>query len=72
MIVLLDTTVLLSDVEFQGAAWRVTAQAAQAWDVRIFVPEVAIAEATAGYERAIAEARTGLERWGSKHSGRLL
>jgi hypothetical protein len=71
VIVFLDTTVLLGDVEFRGAAWRVLAQAASAWDVRIFVPEVAITEATGGYLRRIVEAKAGLEGQANKHAGGL-
>jgi PIN domain len=71
MIVLLDTTVLLSDALLRGTAWRVLAQAASAWNLRVFVPEVAIIEASAGYQRMVADAQLGLERWNDKHSARL-
>ena len=35
------------------------------------MPEVAVAEAIAGYRRRIEEAKAGLQRWGDKHAGPL-
>src|SRR6266540_990392 len=71
MLILLDTTAILNDPLCRGIAWRVVAHAAPAWNLRLFVPEVVVAEAIAGYRRRIAEALVGLQRWGDKHAGPL-
>ncbi len=68
MLILLDATALLSDPLCTGIAWRVTAHAAPAWNLRIIVPEVVVVEAIAGYRRRVAEAQVGLQRWGDKHA----
>ncbi len=67
MIVLLDTTAILRDPLCASTAWRVLAQAVPAWDLRILVSEVVIAEAAAGYRRSVEEARVGFDRWADKH-----
>ncbi|WP_406271131.1 PIN domain-containing protein [Streptomyces sp. NBC_00191] len=67
MLALLDTTAFVADPLCSGTAWRVLAQAAPTWGIRILVPEVVVAEAIGGYQRRTAEALTGLDRWRSKH-----
>jgi PIN domain len=71
MFILLDTTAILSDPLCAGTAWRVLAHAEPAWNLRVFVPEVVVAEAIAGYRRRITEALVGFQRWGDKHAGPL-
>jgi hypothetical protein len=71
MFILLDTTAILSDPLCSGTAWRVIAHAAPAWNLRVFVPEVVVAEAVAGYRRRIADSLAGLQRWGDKYAGPL-
>jgi PIN domain len=71
MFILLDTTAILSDPLCAGTAWRVVAHAAAAWNLRVFVPEVVVAEAIAGYRRRIHEAQVGFQRWADKHAGPL-
>ena len=61
----------MSDPLCGGLAWRVLATAAPAWNVQVYVPEVVIIEAIAGYERRVAEAAVGLTRWADKHVGPL-
>lgn len=60
MIVLIDTTALLSDPHFEGAAWHVLAQAGPRWGLRLFVSEVTLLEAIAGYKRHVADAQASL------------
>jgi PIN domain len=71
MLVLLDTTALMSDPTCGGVAWRILANAASAWNVQVHVPEVVLIEAIAGYQRRVAEAAVGLTRWADKHAGPL-
>jgi hypothetical protein len=71
MLVVLDTTAIISDPLCGGLAWRVLATAAPAWNVQVYVPEVVIIEAIAGYQRRIVEAAVGLTRWADKHAGPL-
>ena len=71
MLVVLDTTAIMSDPLCGGLAWRVLATAAPAWNVQVYVPEVVVIEAVAGYQRRIVEAAVGLTRWADKHAGPL-
>src|ERR1017187_4063494 len=71
MLVLLDTTAIMSDPMCGGIAWKVLANAASAWSVQVLVPEVVLVEAVAGYQRRVAEAAVGLARWADKHAGPL-
>ena len=70
VLVVLDTTELMGDPVCGGIGWRVLAHAVSKWHLRLIVPEVAVAEAVAGYGRAIAEAAVALERF-SKLARRL-
>jgi hypothetical protein len=67
MLVVLDTTAIMSDPMCAGVAWRVLANARSVWDVHVYVPEVAVIEAVAGYQRRLAEAMVSWERWEQKH-----
>jgi hypothetical protein len=67
MLVVLDTTAIMSDPMCAGVAWRVLANARSLWDVHVYVPEVAVIEAVAGYQRRLAEAMVSWERWEQKH-----
>ena len=71
MIVVLDTTALMADPSLRGTAWAALAHAADVWDVKIVVPEIVLTEAVGGYQRTVAEAMVGLERWATKHVARL-
>jgi hypothetical protein len=63
MLVVLDTTVLLSDPCFVGLAWRAIGHARAIWKIEVFVPQVVVTEAIAGYRRATQESQDGLTRW---------
>jgi hypothetical protein len=67
MLVVLDTTAIMSDPMCAGVAWRVLANARSMWDVQVYLPEVAVIEAVAGYQRRLAEAMVSWERWEQKH-----
>ena len=67
MIVLLDATVIGSDLGCSSAAWQVLALATPGWGVKVAVTEVVVAEAVALYQRKIEAAHIGLERWAEKH-----
>ena len=71
MLVLLDATAIMSDPTCGGISWRVLANAASAWNVQVYVPEVVLIEAIAGYQRRVAEAAVGLTRWAGRHVGPL-
>jgi uncharacterized protein YeaC (DUF1315 family) len=61
----------MSDPLCKGTAWRVLANAPSAWDIQIFLPEVAVLEAVAGYQRRLTEALAGVSSW-EKKLGTLL
>lgn len=69
--VILDTTAVMADRLCTGIAWRILAAAALSWDVHVFVPEVAVLEAVAGYQRQAIEAGQALQAWADKHGSRL-
>ncbi|MEU6216966.1 PIN domain-containing protein [Streptomyces sp. NPDC047022] len=71
MIVVLDTTAFSSDFTCSGTAWRVLAHAGAAWGLRIYVPEVVVAEAIGGYEREIQNVTLALDKPATKYAGRL-
>ena len=66
MLVLLDTTTIMSDPLCKGIAWRVLANAPSVWDVQIFVPEVVVVEAIAGYQRRLNDAVISIGNWEKK------
>ena len=68
MLILLDTTAIMSDPMCGGIAWRVLANAPSAWDVQIFVPEVVVVEAVAGYQRRLNDAVIGISSWEKKYA----
>lgn len=72
MIVLLDTTELMRDPWCNRLAWRVLAQAASAWNLRVVVSEVVIAEAVAGYQRRIDDVGVAFHGFVDKHFGPLV
>ena len=55
----------------RGLAWRVLANAPSEWDVQVFVPEVVLVEAIAGYQRRLNEALVGISSWERKHASLL-
>jgi hypothetical protein len=67
MLVVLDTTAIMSDPMCMGAAWRILANARSVWDVHVYVPEVVVIEAVAGYQRRLSEATVSWARWEQKH-----
>ena len=71
MIVVLDSTVLVSDPLLRGVPWKILAHAARRLGVRLCITEVVLQEATAKYSRRIDDAVVGFERWGAKHSSAL-
>ena len=71
MLILLDTTTIMSDPMCRGLAWRVLANAPSEWDVQVFVPEVVLVEAIAGYQRRLNEALVGISSWERKHASLL-
>jgi hypothetical protein len=71
LIVLLDATVIVSDPNCTGVAWRILAHRPRGWKVDPCVTEVVFAEAVAGFGRRIDEAVAGLDRWTAKHAGAL-
>lgn len=71
MIVVLDTTVFSSDFTCSGTAWRVLAHASKAWDIRVIVPEVVVAEAVSGYRREMSHLHQALDKPAAKYAGRL-
>jgi hypothetical protein len=71
VIVLLDTTVLGADYLCGGDAWQTLVLAARAWDIRVAVTEVVIAEAVANYGREVDAARRGMQGVADKRLGTL-
>lgn len=71
MIVLLDSTALVSNPRRAGIAWKVLAHAAGRGDVRVCVTAVVVLEASAGLERRLEDARSELESWKRKYAGHL-
>jgi hypothetical protein len=71
VIVLLDSTVLVSDPRLASIAWKVLAHAVGRGDVRVCVTEVVVVEASAGFERRLEEARSELESWKRRYAGPL-
>ncbi|MGH3202453.1 MAG: PIN domain-containing protein [Streptosporangiaceae bacterium] len=67
MLVVLDTTAILSDPMCAGVAWRILANARSVWGVQVYVPEVVVIEAVAGYQRRLGEATVSWGRWEQKH-----
>jgi hypothetical protein len=59
----MDTTVFMSDPACSGIAWRTLGRALSPWQLRVYVPEVVVAEAIAGHQRAIERAQAGLTKW---------
>ncbi len=68
MLILLDTTALVSDPLCVGVAWRVLVHAQQSWGVRVAISDVSVVETIAGYRRRLEEAVLGLDRWASRHA----
>lgn len=68
MIIVLDTTAVMSDPRCSGLAWQVLVQAREAWGLRVVVPEVVVIEAVAGYQRRLQGSLVGLERWLDKQT----
>jgi hypothetical protein len=68
VIVFIDANSLMQDPMCGGAVWQVMAHAPASWELELVTSEVAVAEAVAGYQRAIAEAVTALGKaarsWG--------
>jgi hypothetical protein len=71
VLVVLDTTVLLADVDLRSVGWRVLVQATAAWDVRIAVPEIVVLEAVAGYRRFVDDTVAGLNKLYERHLPRV-
>ncbi|WP_199424252.1 PIN domain-containing protein [Actinotalea solisilvae] len=73
MIAFLDANILMQDFMCAGAVWRVLAHAPESWSLRLFTSEVAVAEAVAGYDRAIAQHVEALDKtarsWGRLGAG---
>jgi len=65
------STSALNDPHCQGTSWRVLAAGAAHWDVQVYIPEVALLEAVAGYQRDVDKAQQALQGWAGKYSGRL-
>jgi len=68
VIIVLDTTAVMSDPRCSELAWQVLVQAREAWGLRVVVPEVVVLEAVAGYQRSLQGSLVGLDRWLEKQS----
>jgi len=68
VIVVFDTNAVMQDPMCGGAVWQVLAHAPQSWSLQLMTSEVAVAEAVAGYSRAVAEAVAAFDKvarsWG--------
>ncbi|MGE0844387.1 PIN domain-containing protein, partial [Pseudonocardia sp.] len=67
MLLVLDTTALISDPYCRSASWQILIPAKSTWNVRMMIPEVVVIEAVRGFERKVAEASTAVARWSDKH-----
>lgn len=70
MIIVIDSTEIVSDPLLRSVPWRILAQAPRRWGVRLCLTEVVLHEATAGYNRRMNDAVTGFDQW-AKQAGAL-
>ncbi len=54
-----------------GTAWQVLALGAAPWNLTIIVPEVVLIEAAGNYQRSVADAMEGIDKWSVRHSSRI-
>jgi hypothetical protein len=66
----IDANALMQDPLCEGAVWQVLAHAPASWDLQLVTSEVAVAEAVAGFGRAVAEAVRAFDK-SSRSWGRL-
>lgn len=62
MLIVLDANIIVADSLLSGPVWRVLAQAAGDWGVRIVVPRVALVEADAAIGRMAEKATDELRK----------
>lgn len=68
MIIVLDSTVLLSNPHLKSTWWEGLIAAASSWNARVVVPNVVIAETVANFRRNVTGLLPKLDEWGKKEN----